>query len=136
MICNLTPDKSQRIGVSGGSCTISCRQWGCCTELNGILVHLNESGGHRVRTRAKCSVHACTVKQVFSSHDLPGKKRFYYLENRDFLSILKAKFHFCNMNFSISHNPVTLLVFVKDVLDTVGAYSDRFEDETRIESEL
>lgn len=40
------------------------------------------------------------------------------------------------MKFSISHNSVTLLVFVRDVFDTVGAYTDRFEDKNCIVSEL
>lgn len=71
-----------------------------------------------------------------SSHDLPATKGFYYLDNRNFLVILKAKFSFCNKNSSIYHHPVTLLVFVKDVLDTVGAYSDRFEEEACTVSEL
>lgn len=64
------------------------------------------------------------------------QKEFYYLDDRNFLFILKAKFSFCNKNSSIYHNSVTLLVFVKDVLDTVGAYSDRFEEEACIVSEL
>lgn len=115
-LCNLTPDKSHRIGVSGVSRTIPMTVgllYGTKLISRGLTVHLNVSGTYRVLTRAICSVHMRTVKAGFSSHDPPSHKRILF---EKYKIPVHFKCSFCNMNFSISHNTVTLLVFVRDVL--------------------
>lgn len=118
-LCNLTPDKSHRIGVSGASRTIPMTVgllYGTklisrgLTSQTQIWMCLGRTGCWRGQyVQFTCA----QLKQVSRHMTPPSHKRILF---EKYKIPVHFKCSFCNMNFSISHNTVTLLVFVRDVL--------------------